>query len=125
MTDLTKNGKALVVTQLFRLLFGGYLIGMDQYRFNDPGSALTVLFIYGLICILTVLYLLGKRIALLFIIILDSIFIALQLVFSVFVRSGIIDPGLHNPVNNWWSILLMFVFSLLTIIFALNAYRER
>ena len=32
---LTSSGKALVVTQLFRLLFGGYLIGLDQYHYND------------------------------------------------------------------------------------------
>ena len=49
MVELTWNGKALVVTLLFRLLFGGYVVGMDQYHFNDLESAWTVLVIYALI----------------------------------------------------------------------------
>jgi hypothetical protein len=32
---LTSSGIALVVIQLFRLLFGGYLIGPDQFHYND------------------------------------------------------------------------------------------
>ena len=61
IVELTKSGKALVVTLLFRLLFGGYLIGMDQYRFNDVESALTVLLIYGLIGLFATLFILGSR----------------------------------------------------------------
>jgi hypothetical protein len=61
MVELTRSGKVLVVTLLFRLLFGGYLIGMDQYRFNDVESALTVLLIYGLIGLFATLFLLGIR----------------------------------------------------------------
>jgi hypothetical protein len=60
MVGLTGSGKALVVTLLFRLLFGGYLVGMDQYRFNDIESALTVLLIYVLLGIFAALFLLGK-----------------------------------------------------------------
>jgi hypothetical protein len=58
--ELTENGRVLVATLLFRLLFGGYLIGLDQFHFNDVESALTVLLIYGLVGIFAVLFLLGK-----------------------------------------------------------------
>ena len=61
MVELTGIGKALVVLLLFRLLFAGYLIGLDQFHFNDIESALTVLLIYGLIGIFAALFLLGKR----------------------------------------------------------------
>jgi hypothetical protein len=61
MLGLTWNGTALVVTLLFRLLFGGYVVGMDQYRFNDLESAWTVLLIYALIGVFTILFLFGKK----------------------------------------------------------------
>jgi hypothetical protein len=32
---LTRSVIALAVIQLFRLLFGGYLIGPDQFHYND------------------------------------------------------------------------------------------
>ena len=122
--ELTWSGKALVVTLLFRLLFGGYLIGMDQYNFNDVESALTVLLIYGLIGIFATLFLLGKRYGLIGIIGLDVIFIILQSVFTIVTLSQIVDPGLHDALVNWWATLLMYLFSLLTIIFSIRAYRE-
>ena len=122
--ELTWSGKALVVTLLFRLLFGGYLMGMDQYLFDDVESALTVLFIYGLIGIFATLFLLGKRYGLLCIIGLDAIFIALQSVFTIAALGKTVDAGLHDPVTNWWATLLMFLFSLLTLIFAFRIYRE-
>ena len=122
--ELTWSGKALVVTLLFRLLFGGYLMGMDQYHFNDVESALTVLLIYGLISIFATLFLLGKRYGLIGIIGLDVIFIILQAVFTIVTLSQIVDPGLHDPLVNWWATLLMYLFSLLTIIFSIRAYKE-
>ena len=122
--ELTWSSKALVITLLFRMLFGGYLIGMDQYSFNDVGSALTVLVIYGLITVFATLFLFGKRFGLIAIIGLDAVFIVLQSVFTIASLSQITDPGLHNPVTNWWATLLMFMFSLLTIIFAIKAYRQ-
>ena len=124
MVKLTWSGKALVVTLLFRLLFGGYLAGMDQYSFNDVESALTVLLIYGLIGIFATLFLLGKRYGLKGIIGLDVIFIILQSVFTIVTLNQIVDPGLHDPLVNWWATLLMYLFSLLTIIFSIRAYRE-
>jgi hypothetical protein len=122
--NLTKISKALVVTLLFRLLFGGYLIGMDQYRFNDVESALTVLLIYGLIGIFATMFILGTRYGLLGLIGLDAIFIVLQSVFTILTFSQIVDPGLHDPLVNWWATLLMYLFSLLTITFSLRANRE-
>jgi hypothetical protein len=124
MVELTWSGKALVVTLLFRSIFGGYLIGMDQYRFNDVESASTVLLIYGLIGIFATLFLLGKRYGLLGIIGLDVIFIISQSVFTIAALSGIADAGLHDPLTNWWATLLMFLFSILTLIFAFKTYRE-
>ncbi len=97
---------------------------MDQYRFNDIGSAVQVLLIYGLIGIFTTLFILGKRFALMGLIVLDSIFIVLQLVFSTLALTQIVDPGPHGTLANWWATLLMLIFSLLTIIYALKAYRE-
>ncbi len=124
IVELTMSGKALIVTLLFRSLFGGYLIGMDQYRFNDVGSAFTVLLIYGLIGLFATLFILGRRYGLLGIIGLDAIFIILQAVFTILILSKLVDPGLHDPLVNWWATLLMFIFSLLTLIFSLRANRE-
>ena len=122
--ELTWSGRALVVTLLFRSIFGGYLIGMDQYRFDDVDSASTVLLIYGLIGIFATLFLLGKRYGLLGIIGLDVIFIISQSFFTIAALSGTVDAGLHDPLTNWWATLLMFLFSILTLIFAFKIYRE-
>jgi hypothetical protein len=122
--ELTWNGKALVVTLFFRLLFGGYLIGLDQYHFNDVESALTVLLIYGLIAIFAALFLSGIRRGLIGIIGLDIIFIILQSIFITATLGQIADAGLHDPLANWWATLLMYVFSLLTLTFAIRVYRK-
>lgn len=124
MVELSISGKALVVTLFFRLLFGGYLMGMDQYRFHDLDSALTVLLIYGAIGVLATLFILGKRVALIGMVGLDAVFLVLQTVFTVATLSQIADAGLHDPLSNWWAAILMYLFSLLTIIFALRVYRE-
>jgi hypothetical protein len=123
--ELTWNSKALFTTLLFRLLFGGYLIAMDQYNFTDVDSALTVLFIYGLIGVFAALFLFGKRRGLIGIMTLDVIFITLQVVFTIATLSQTVDAGLHNVLNNWWATLLMYGFSFLTLIFAIRTYREK
>jgi putative exporter of polyketide antibiotics len=122
--ELTWNGKALVMTLFLRLLFGGYLIGLDQYHFNDVESALTVLLIYGLIAIFAALFLLGIKRGLIGIIGLDVIFIILQSLFIIVTLGQIAEPGFHDPLSNWWATLLMYLFSLLTLIFSIRAYRE-
>ena len=121
---LTWNGKALVVTLLFRLLFGGYVVGMDQYLFNDVESALTVLVIYVLIGIFVTLFLLGKRFGLIGVIGLESIFIILNSVFIILTLGQITDAGMHDPLSNWWTTLIRYLFSLLTLVFSIRAYRE-
>ena len=124
MVELTRSGKALIVTLLFRSLFGGYLVGMDQYRFNDVDSALTVLLIYGLIGLFATLFISGARYGLIGLIGLDTIFIVSQSVFTVLSLSKLVDPGLHDPLVNWWGTFLMVLFSLLTIMFSLRSTRE-
>lgn len=124
IVEFTRSGKALVLTLFFRLLFGGYLIGMDQYRFNDVESALTVLLIYSLIGFFATLFISGTNYGLLGLIGLDAIFIILQSVFTILTLCRIVDPGLHDPLVNWWATFLMVLFSLLTIIFSLRASRE-
>ena len=124
MMELTWSSKALVITLLFRMLFGGYLIGMDQYSFNDVGSALTVLVIYGLIGVFATIFLFGKRFGLIAIIALDAVFIVLQSVFTIASLSQVTDPGLHDPIANWLATLLMFMFSILTIAFAIKTKRD-
>jgi hypothetical protein len=122
--ELTWSSKALAATLLFRMLFGGYLMGMDQYNFNDVGSALTVLVIYGLISVFATLFLFGKRFGLIAIIGLDAVFIVLQSVFTIASLSQITDPGLHDPIANWWAAMLMFMFSILTIALAIKTKRD-
>jgi hypothetical protein len=122
--ELTRSGKALVVTLLFCLLFAGYVIGMDQYRFDDVGSALTVLLIYLLLAIFAALWLAGKRSGLIGVMALEVIFILLQATFLVATLGQLLDAGVHNPVDNWWVALLQFLFSLLALTFSTRVYRE-
>ena len=125
--ELTRNGKIVVVTSIFRMIFGGYLIGNDLYRFNDANSALEVLLIYGVIGLFAAFFVVSKRygrFGLLGLIGLDVLFIGAQFVFTFLSVSKLTDPGLHDPVTNWWTLLLMFAFSLVTLIFSLRANRE-
>ena len=124
MVELTGSGKALVVTLFFRLLFGGYLVGMDQYRFNDIESALTVLLIYLLFGIFAALFLLGKRYGLIGVMGLEVIFLIMQSIFILVTLGQIADAGLHDPLANWWATLLRYPFFLLTLIFSIRVYRE-
>ncbi|MFA5363580.1 MAG: hypothetical protein WC325_00160 [Candidatus Bathyarchaeia archaeon] len=121
---LTGNGKALVVTLLFRLLFGGYVMGMDQYRFNDLESALTVLVIYVLMAVFVSLFLLGKRYGLIGIIGLESVFLVFNSVFLFLALGQIADAGMHDPLDNWWATLLRYMFSILTLVFAIKANKQ-
>jgi hypothetical protein len=122
--ELTGNGKALVVTMFFRLLFGGYVIAMDQYRFNDVESAWTVLVIYVLLSIFVTLFLSGKRYGLVGVIGLEVVFIILNSVFLILALGQITDVGLHDPLDNWWATLFRYTFSLLTLLFSIRAYIE-
>ena len=127
MVELSGSGKALVVTLLFRLLFGGYLVGKDQYYFNDIESALTVLLINVLLGISAALFLLGnsardKRYGLIGLVGLSAFIIISQSIFLIMALGQNINY--HDPLDNWWAILLHYLFSLLTIIFSIRDYRE-
>jgi len=100
MMELTRSGKALVVMLLFRLLFGGYLIGMDLYRFHDVESAVTVLLIYGTIGLFATQFIFATRWGLYGLIGLDAVFISAQSVFTILALCQIVDPGLHSPLVN-------------------------
>ena len=122
--ELTANGRALVVTMLFRLLFGGYIIGKDQYDFNDVESALTVLLIYALLAIFVTLFLSGRRYGLVGVMGLESIFIVLNSVFIIVSLFQVADAGMHDPQANLWTTLLRYLFSVLTLVFSIRAYKE-
>jgi hypothetical protein len=124
MVGLTLSGKALVVTMLFQSLFGGYLTAQDHYAYNDAGSALTVLGIYGLLVVFTAVFLSGKRLGLAGILWLSTILIIFHTVFIV-ISFGPVDAGVHDPLANWWATLLRYPFFLLTLIFSFRIYRER
>lgn len=121
---LTGSGKALVVTMLFRLLFGGYLIVQDYYSYDDTGSAMTVLVIYALLGIFTAMFFFGKRFGLAGILWLSIILIIFHTVFTI-LSIGQIDAGAHSPANNLWSTWLRYPLFLLTLIFSINVYREK
>jgi len=123
---LSSFGIALVVTQLFRLLFGGYLIGLDQFHYNDLESAWTVFGIYTLIALLTTLFLLGrKRPGIMGLIALSIILIAMQsLYIIVYFSHPIPDPSWHSPLASWWATVSNYAFPILTLVFAIKVNKE-
>ncbi|MFW9920240.1 MAG: hypothetical protein ACFFED_11615 [Candidatus Thorarchaeota archaeon] len=123
---LTVSGIALVVTQLFRLLFGGYLIGFDLYYYNDPESAFSVLVIYAIIGILTVLFMIGrKRTGLIGLIALSIILLIMQTIYiAVYFSEPVPDPSWHSPLTSWWATVSNFLFPFLTLIFAIMVRYE-
>jgi hypothetical protein len=124
MVKVTLSGKALIVTMLFQMLFGGNLIAKDFCAYNDTGSALTVLVIYLLLGVFTSMFLFGKRLGLPGILWLSTILIIFHTVFII-ISFGPVDAGLHDPMANWWSTLLRYPFFLLTLIFSIRICRER
>ena len=121
---LTENARALTTTLFFRMLFGGYLVAMDQYRYDDVGSAWTVLLIYLLIGVFASAYLYGKRFGLKALIGLEAVFLLLNTVFNLIALGGFADVGMHSPLDNLLETLLRYIFSLLTLLFSIRAYRE-
>jgi hypothetical protein len=120
---LTSSGKALVVTMLFQLLFGGYLAAKDFYAYEDATSTLTVLIIYLLLGVFTAMFLFGKRLGLVGILWQSTILIIFHSVF-IFISAGPLDAGVHDPLANWWATLLRYPFFLLTLIFYIKVSRE-
>lgn len=123
---LTASGIALVVTQLFRLLFGGYLIGFDLYHYNDLESALTVFLIYLVIGVLIALFLIGKKKTGLFgLIAVSFVLLILETLYVVvYFSTPSPDPSWHDPLASWWASVSNYLFPLLTLVFAFKVYRE-
>ena len=124
---LTNCGIALVVTQLFRMLFGGYLAGLDQFYYNDLESVWTVFGTYVLIGILTALFLVGRRRpGLLGLIALSVILVIMEsLYIFIYVTAPVPDPSWHDPFASWWALVSNYAFPLLTLLLALRVYREK
>ncbi|MGY5859002.1 MAG: hypothetical protein RTU63_06510 [Candidatus Thorarchaeota archaeon] len=123
---LTSSGIALVVTQIFRMLFGGYLIAFDTFYYNDLESASSVFGIYLIIGILTTMFIVGKRkwgligliVLSFFLIIMETIYI------GVYISAAVPDPSWHDPFLTSWTLVPHYLFPLLTLIFGYKAYRE-
>jgi hypothetical protein len=124
MVKFTSSGKALVITMLFQLLFGGYMVAKDYYAYNDTGSALTVLVIYVLLGVFTAMFLFGKQLGFSGILWLSSILIIFHTLFII-ISFGPMDAGVHDPLANWWATLLRYPFFLLTLVFSIRISRER
>jgi hypothetical protein len=122
---LSRYELALVVTQLWRLLFGGYLIGLDQYHYSDLESAWTVFILYGLIGFLTVLFLMGrKRPGVIGLVVLSVFFLVMESIYTVvYFAQPTPDPSLHDPTAIWWATAASFLFPLLTLVFAFPVYK--
>jgi hypothetical protein len=123
---LTGSSIALVATQFFRLLFGGYLAGLDQFYYNDLESAWTVFGIYALVAILTTLFLIGKRKpGLLGLIALSIILLIMEsLYIIIYVSTPTPDPSWHDPFASWWSLVSNYAFPILTLLLAVKVYKE-
>jgi hypothetical protein len=124
MMRLTLSGKALVVTMILQLLFGGYLAARDYFTYADAGSALTVLFIYGVLGVFSAMFLFGKWPGLAGVLSLSIILIIFHTIFTI-LSFGPVDAGAHAPLANWWTTLLRYPFFVLTFVFSIKVYRER
>ena len=126
MEGLTISGIALVVVQLFRLLFGGYLIGYDLYHYIDLESALSVLLIYVIISVLTALFLIGKKKAgLVGLIVLSVLLLLMETVYMiVYFAAPIPDQSWHDPTAVLWATGANYLFPLLTLFLAIKVYGE-
>ena len=126
VNGLTASGVALVATQIFRLMFGGYTIGLDHFHYNDPESAMSVLVIYGIIGVLTILFLMGKRkYGIYGLIAISVLLLVLQSIYIVaYFSQSTINPNLHSPLAFPLITGLKYVFPLLTILFAYLVSRE-
>ena len=74
--------------------------------------------------IFAALILLGKRYGVTAVLGLSVVLIILQSIFILLALGQIIDPGMHDPLDNWWATLLRYLFSILTLALSIKAYRE-
>ena len=120
----TSNTKYLTIILFFRFLFGGYIAGMDQYLFNDPDSARTVLMIHALMVILFSMYLFGRRIGIKALMYVEAVYLFLNLAYSALSIGQVFDPGLHDPLSDIWLTLMQIMFSGLALYYAIKVNRE-
>ncbi len=118
------NVRNLTVLILIRLFYGGYTMGMDQYHFNDISSAQTVFVRYLLLGLFFTIYLFRKKIGLIALIVLEVIFLSLNIGFTVLAITNVIDPGLHDPMSDVGLTLLQIVLPLLTFILSIKILRS-
>ena len=122
--NTTRYEKALIITLLFRFLFGGYIGGMDQYLFHDVDSALTVILTYAITGLLFSLYLCGKRTGLKALIGLEAIFLCINVLYTIMSITQMFDPSLHDPLANVWLTLTQIIYSISTLFFSIKVNRE-
>ena len=126
--QLSRTSIFLLVTMLFYLLFAGFIVAVDLYYYNDPDSAVSVLMIYGLMGILTSIYIAGKRYGLIGLIIISAVLLVSQVGYIIaYVTAPVIDPSAHSPFANLFEssenlYLAVIVFIVFHIIFAKCQY---
>lgn len=97
---------------------------MDQYGFNDIESALTVVLIYALLAVFTVLFVSGRRRGLTGLIALSAILVVLQSLFVILTFYQVATAGFHDPFENAWATLALYAFSFLTLLLSMMVYKE-
>ena len=120
----TSNARYLTIILFFRFIFGGYIAGMDQYLFNDPESARTVLLIHALMSGLFSLYLFGRRIGIKALMYVEAIYLFLNLAYSALSIGQVFDPGLHDPLADVWLTMMQIIFSALTLYYTIKVNKE-
>ena len=124
--QLSRTSIFLLITMLFYLLFAGFIVAVDLYYYNDPDSAVSVLMIYGLMGILTSLYIAGKRYGLTGLIIISAVLLVSQVGYIIaYVTAPVIDPNAHSPFANLFVTVLNSLFPLLTLMLCLQIRREK
>ena len=120
----TSNTKYLTIILFFRFLFAGYIAGMDQYLFNDPDSARTVLLLHALMVALFSMYLLGRRTGIKALMYVEAFYLFLNLAYSALSIGQVFDPGLHDPLADVGLTLMQVMFSALTLYYTIKINRE-
>lgn len=128
LVELTTNVRALLVTQLFYSLYGGYLLGMLRYYAKYPVEGiLTSAFMVVIFLISTALYLSGRRYGFIGVMALSIVFIIMgspDIIHEA--TTGQTTTGVPIVLDAWWAMLTLFyyLFPLLTLILSYRAYRE-
>jgi len=123
--ELSAAGKAFVLTLGIRLVFGLYLALNDHFNYRDTGSAVTVLGIYALLAVFTVMFLYGRRSGLYLALGLSAVLILAHTIFTVMDLANLTDSGPHSVYNNPWPTALRYLFFLATFGLGARLWFER